>query len=292
MIGYRIALAELKQLIEAEVPGWLKRAGDRTKQFVAAGKYSESNTIWGEVKGVYMHLQGQAKCIYCERKLEAQERGRAEQDIEHFRPKSSVRAWRVPADLVPVLSIAPPNPGAPGYHRLPYHLFNYSAACKPCNSTLKSDCFPIAGKYRFSGSNPKTLLAEKPFLIYPIGDFDADPETLIRFHGVSPQPVASAGHARNRALATIAFFELDDAIHRKNLMRERAVIITALYPQLEVLAAASGPKRAARTIVNGFSSAQAPHASCARSFVALHSRDRVEALAIFELAVAFIDAHS
>ena len=293
MIGYPITEAHLKQLIETEAPGWLLRAKERTKQFVAAGKYSESSTIWSEVKAVYMRLQGESKCVYCERKLEAEERGKSEQDVEHFRPKGSVRAWQVP---VPVqqqgVSVTPPGAGAPGYHRLPYHLFNYSAACKPCNSALKSDCFPIAGKYRFNGGNPRTLAAEKPLLIYPLGDFDADPEMLIRFHGVSPQPVAAAGHERHRALATIAFFELDDPIQRKNLVRERAVIITTLYPQLEVLAGAPGSKAAARQIVGGFTSAKAPHTNCARSYADLYGRDRPEALAIFERAAAFIDASS
>ena len=293
MIGYRISEAQLKQLIEAEAPGWLQRAQERTKRFVAAGVYSESSTIWSEVKGVYMRLQGESKCVYCERKLESQERGKAEQDVEHFRPKGSVRAWRVPAAMQQQgVSVTPPGPGAPGYHKLPYHVFNYSAACKPCNSALKSDCFPIAGTYRFTGANPKTLSAEKPLLIYPIGDFEADPETLIHFHGVSPQPVATAGHARHRALTTIAFFELDDAIQRKNLVRERALIITALYPQLEVLAGAPGSSVAARQIVDGFRSSKAPHANCARSYATLHGRDRAEALAIFERAANYIDASS
>jgi hypothetical protein len=294
MIGYRISEADLKKLIEAEVPGWIKRAKTRTDQFVAAGEYTEENTIWSEIKVVYMRLQGDSKCVYCERKLESEQRGKAEQDVEHFRPKSSVRNWRVPEALQREgVSVTSPGQKAPGYHRLPYHLFNYSAACKPCNSALKSDCFPIAGKYRFGGGNPKTLNAEKPLLIYPIGDFDADPETLIRFHGVSPQPAAADGHERHRALTTIAFFELDDAIQRKNLLRERAVVITTLYPQLEVLAGPAHPgKVVARQLVDGFCSPKAAHSNCARSYTALHGRDRAEALAIFERAAAFIDASS
>lgn len=67
--------------------------------------------------------------------------------------------------------------------------------------------------------------------------------------------MATAGHDRHRALATIAFFE-------------------------------------PRQIVDGFRSAKAPHANCARSYTALHGRDRLEALAIFEGAAAFVDASS
>ncbi len=255
--------------------------------------YFETSPIWSEVKVVYMRLQGGSKCIYCERKLEAEVHGKAEHDVEHFRPKSSVRAWKVPAALEDQgVSVTPPGKDAPGYHRLPYHVFNYSAACKPCNSALKSDCFPIVGNYHFNGQNPRKLSSERPLLIYPIGNFDADPEMLIRFYGVSPQPVAARGHERHRAITTIAFFELDDAIRRENLIGERAIVITALYPQLEVLSGEPGSINAARQIVNGFKSAKASHSNCARSYVELHSRDRAEARALFELAAAYIDTSS
>src|SRR5207342_665422 len=96
--------------------------------------------------------QGGAKCAYCERKLEAEEYGKGEQDVEHFRPKNSVRSWHLPAELaqqgVALGSVANPSSG---YYLLPYHLFNYCAACKPCNSAIKSDYFPIAGAYRLTG---------------------------------------------------------------------------------------------------------------------------------------------
>lgn len=293
MIAYRFTQTALRQAIEAEVPGWLARAAERTKQFVAAGRYEETSTIWSEVKVVYMRLQGEAKCVYCERKLESEERGKSEQDVEHFRPKSRVRAWRPPPELVQQgVQVTDPGPAAPGYHKLPYHVLNYSAACKPCNSALKSDFFPVAGSHRFDGASPVTLRAEKPLLIYPLGEADADPQRLIRFHGISPQAVAASGHERHRALTTIAFFELDDPVRRKNLVRERALIITALYPQLEVLAGGAGSKTVARKIVDGFQSAKAAHANCARSFVALHGRNRAEAEAIFELAADFIDRTS
>lgn len=293
MIGYRTSEKRLRQSIESQVPGWLERARERTKQFAAAKKYSEAASIWSEVKAIYMQLQGESKCIYCERKLESAERGKAEQDVEHFRPKGRVRSWRASSELQKQgVCITAPGEDASGYFRLPYHLFNYGAACKPCNSALKSDCFPIAGAYQFNGANPKTLRSESPLLIYPIGDFDADPESLIGFRGVSPYPKASRGHDRHRALTTIAFFELDDAIKRKNLVRERAAIIIALYPQLEVLAGGRGSKRVARQIVDGFSSERSAHTNCARSFIALHAHDPVEASAIFERAAGFIEGSS
>lgn len=288
MIGYRVSHKELAKLIEDHAPGWLARAKIRTAGFVAAGRYSEASSIWSDVKVVYMRLQGEAKCIYCERKLESEANGLIEQDVEHFRPKGRVRRWQAPALFVAEgLSVTDPGTNAPGYHRLPYHLFNYSAACKPCNSTLKSDCFPVASRYKFNGSNPKTLASELPLLIYPLGDFDENPEDLIKFQGVSPQPVHAHGHGRNRALATIAFFELADPIKRKNLFRERAQIITALWPQLEAMATNPGDT-VASDLVADYQSDKAPHTNCARSFANLYQQDRLEAQTVYRAAAAFI----
>jgi len=292
MIGYRISLNALTKLIEAEVPGWMARAKERTVGFVAAGKYSEASSIWSEVKVVYMRLQGGSKCIFCERKLESEENGLIEQDVEHFRPKGRVKRWRAPAVLAGEgVNLSDPGDNAPGYHRLPYHLFNYAAACKPCNSTLKSDCFPIVGSYKFGGSNPKTLKSERPLLIYPFGDFDDDPEDLIKFYGVSPQPVKAKGHARHRALTTIAFFELADPTTRKNLFRERAAMMVGLWPQLEAVFKDAG-NAIASNLVSAYQSEKAPHASCARSFAKLHKKDRAEAELLFQAAAEFIKSIS
>lgn len=288
MIRYKISRKDLEALIEAEVPGWTARAKKRTAHFAALGKYDEASSIWSEVKVVYMRLQGECKCIYCERKLESEESGLIEQDVEHFRPKARVRRWNAPPGLAAEgILVTDPGPNAPGYHRLPYHLFNYSAACKPCNSTLKSDCFPISGAYNFDGSNPKTLKSEFPLLIYPLGDFDVDPESLIKFHGVSPQPVGSIGRDRHRALTTVAFFELADPIKRKNLFRERAQVITALWPQLEAVSRDANDALASNLVAD-YQSPKAPHTNCARSFARLYYQDRLEAQRLYQAAATFI----
>ncbi|WP_052007389.1 HNH endonuclease family protein [Burkholderia paludis] len=292
MIGYKITYKDLETLIEAKVPGWVARAKKRTANFRAAGKYDEVSSIWSEVKSVYMRLQGESKCIYCERKLESEEYGLIEQDVEHFRPKGSVRRWKLSARLVAEgVTITDPGASAPGYHLLPYHLFNYSASCKPCNSTLKSDCFPIAGTYKFAGSNPTKLASEQPLLIYPLGDFDADPEALIKFQGVSPQPVDANGHNRHRALVTIEFFDLADPIKRKNLFRERAQVITALWPQLEAVSRNPGDALAS-DLVADYQSDKAPHTNCARSFATLYHQDRPEAERLYRAAATFIRSSS
>ncbi|HEY6333248.1 MAG TPA: hypothetical protein VI756_28245, partial [Blastocatellia bacterium] len=84
------------ELIEARNRGWLNRARSRTEKFRAQGLYKERAAIWSEVKDVYLEPQGASKCAYCERKLESAEYGKAELDIEHFRPKKRVRPWRGP----------------------------------------------------------------------------------------------------------------------------------------------------------------------------------------------------
>lgn len=96
MIGYAITQDALEKRVEAEAPGWLKKAAERTAQFKKDGCYSEKKGIWSAVKPVYMRLQGESKCAYCERKLESEYYGKGEQDVEHFRPKKNVRPWKLP----------------------------------------------------------------------------------------------------------------------------------------------------------------------------------------------------
>jgi hypothetical protein len=296
MIRYRVTRAKLEQLIEQHTAGWLDRATARTDHFREISAYDEASTIWSEVKPVYMTLQGESKCAYCERKLESVELGKSEEDVEHFRPKGNVSAWAVPGELAGkgVVCTDIPDDGA-GYFLLPYHIFNYAASCKPCNSALKGDRFPIAGEYVLDGEDPADLRDEKPYLIYPIGTVDEDPERLIEFRGISPRAVPSlTGHRRLRALVTIEFFKLDDVLGRKNLVRERAVIITALYPQLEraVNASTEDRRQKARDLVAGFTSAMAPHANCARSLKRLFEEDPAEAEAVFEKAAELITSIS
>lgn len=291
MIAYRISRPDLEAAISTASADWMERAAIRTAEFKNKGRYEESSSIWSEIKPVYMALQGGAKCAYCERKLEPIEYGKSEQDVEHFRPKGRVRAWLAPKSLKDAGVVFTPVPQADyGYYLLPYELFNYSAACKPCNSSLKKDYFPIGGEYNLKGSRPKSLLKEKPYLIYPVGDFDEDPERLIGFHGVSPQAIVTSGYSRQRALVTIEFFKLDHQ-KRKNLFRERAAILVALFPQLERLADASTPaakRTQAQQIVDGFTAPNSAHTSCARSFRAVYMSNPTEAAGLFNDAVELI----
>lgn len=135
-----------------------------------------------------MELQGRAKCCFCERKFESGTFGRHELDIEHFRPKGEIRAWEVPQSLLDEgISCTPPPDAGHGYYLLAYHLLNLAVACKPCNSGLKKSYFPIGGTYDLHGDDPRRMGGEQPWLLYPIGDLDVDPEEVINFHGIQPQ---------------------------------------------------------------------------------------------------------
>lgn len=294
MIAYRISPQGLRGLIEAHKPGWTARADARTGEFRAAGRFSEKSSIWSEIKAVYMKLQGESKCIFCERKLEGLEYGAGEQAVEHFRPKGAITPWKPSRRLVDQgLKVTAPPKDARGYFLLAYHPLNYTACCHPCNSALKSSKFPVAGKYKYLGTDPQRLLAEKPLLIYAVGDFEDDPEDLIEFYGVSPRAKQPTGYERFRALVTIEFFALDDATARKNLVRERAMVIIALYPQLKNQKAGSAVEKAvAGPLIGAFTSDNAPHANCARSFVRLFEQKPAEAQALFEEAGKFVVATS
>ena len=82
-----------------------------------------------------------------------------------------------------------------GYYLLAFHPRNYITACKSCNTPLKSNYFPIAGEQRGPQSdNPAHLASEQPFLIYPLGSLDDDPEEVLTFDGIVPKPAKQSGH--------------------------------------------------------------------------------------------------
>jgi hypothetical protein len=226
--------------------------------------------------------------------MESVELGKIEQDVEHFRPKGRIKAWKAPKKLKDEgVAFAEPPVLGKGYHLLPYHLFNYAAACKPCNSTLKKDYFPIAGEYNLDAEDPADLVNEKAYLIYPIGNWDDDPEELIEFHGTSPRPAPAAGFRRHRAIVTIEFFKLDDTEKRKNLFRDRALVIVALFALLQNTTHGTATARAdAKKTVKRFLKPELRHLNCARNFRRLFETDAAEAKAINDAAVHLLASMS
>ena len=274
MIQYDVVVDKLEAMVEEHKPGWTARAEARTKTFCKKGMYEEDSSIWGEIKAVFMRVQ-EFKCCFCERKLEG-DFSQYELDLEHFRPKRTVRRWRCPPDLTAEgISLTVPPAKNNGYYLLSYHLLNYAAACKPCNSGLKKNFFPILGKYNFGGTDPRKLDTEQSWLLFPIGSVDIDPEDVISFSGILPQSLSDDPILRLRGLATIVFFGLDDVVARKNLMRERAEVIVLLHYWLAKAEDQEDIDAVAH--VERMVASAAQHANCARDFKRLFNSDRPQA---------------
>lgn len=293
MIRYPITFEELRSLIEAEAPGWLAQAAKRTERFRRAGRYDEASGIWSRIKRVYMRLQ-RCKCAYCERRLASEDFGGAiEHDLEHYRPKGPVPAW--PSEMISrergiSYRFATGEPFPEGYYLLAYHVLNYVTACKKCNSPLKASFFPIAGARGLQKDDPVLLREEAPFLLYPLGDLDEDPEEVLTFDGIIPVPRVRRGPRSQRARVTIDFFELDE---REELWRGRAEVIVSLFIAMESLRQGEETLRERATrAVTALLSPASEHTNCGRSFRALYDRDRGRAEEIAERAQAYLDSQS
>jgi hypothetical protein len=294
MIRYPISLKKLRERITARKPTWFARTKRALDELPAKPQSSDFPGLWSEIKDVYMELQ-YSKCAFCEKPLE----GRIEQDVEHFRPKAEVEPWRVPQDLADAgLVVSQPADGTKelGYRFLAYHPFNYAAACKNCNTVFKGNLFPIAQARKTEAKRPPAPATEQPYLIYPVGGRDDNPEDLIGFVGCVPQPAKPAGFGRFRAQATIAIFKLDDPIERRLFYEGRARAIQLLFLNLVTIddGAAADPLlvQAARANVARMLKASEPHANCLRCFDRLYRQSRAEATRIFQDLTAFLDTVS
>jgi hypothetical protein len=244
--------------VRKAVKGWLKKAKARTAQLIAAGAYIDKkkwdklpakqkvvlpepiSVEWGSVKHVFMEVQNE-KCAYCERKLAAEtsKGGKGEHHVEHFRPKSSVKSWSAPASI----NFVTGGPSVTGYYWLAFNLLNYCTACTTCNSGYKHDYFPISGARGIPGSPPGGQLntTEQPFLLYPLGKVDDDPEDVIRFRGITafppdrdpllPPKDRKNAHRNRRARVVIELFALNT---REELLFGRAVKLRELDKSLAI----------------------------------------------------------
>lgn len=286
MIRYPITDAELVGLIDARDATWRARAQARTAALTAAGKYVKASEFWSDIKLVFMRLQ-HFKCVFCERAMAGEAVGAVEHDVEHFRPKGRATVW--PKPRAPQYAFGTGPADAKGYYWLAYDLGNYAAACKPCNSTLKSDAFPIAAPARgAAGMTAHALLkAEKPFLIYPIGDTDEDPEDVLTFAGILAEPRAKSGHRRRRAEVMIDFFRMNT---REELWHGRFHVIRALFDAYAASVQGLTPQHKAEgaaTLVS-MTDPSAPHASCARRYLEQIRTDAAAAWTTYEMAKTYL----
>ncbi len=172
-----------------------------------AVKSGDFKRFWGKPnvrKILWRHHH--KKCCYCERKLH----WKRESDVEHFRPKSSVKE----------------HVSHKGYWWLAYEWDNYLFSCKICNSDYKSNRFPLLpGGKRMVAKGDGDLTAEKPVLIHPI---DEDPESFIRFEwkeskGILVKAVGTDGD--NRGDCTVNRLT---GINDPLMMERRAELIHSL----------------------------------------------------------------
>jgi len=276
MIRHALDPTALRADVERADRTWFTKAARRTKALVKLGRFEEKTSIWSSAKPAYMLLQSN-KCAFCERPFTGPRESRIEMDLEHFRPKSAVAAWTPPPGRTPY----PPALGGPspiGYYWLAYATDNYAAACKICNSDYKGACFPIAGPRCDDPADPAKLADEKPFLVYPIGIADDDPEDIVTFTGTVARPVAADGDRHARAALIIDFFGLNT---RDQLHVQRAEVIERFGGAL--IAVAGGTAASAdRTYVDQIGNPLIPHAACLRAFKRLWDRDEAGARRLFE----------
>jgi hypothetical protein len=288
MIRYDFDPVTVERDIRNVDPNWFKKAEARKLKFKLLHRYEEKSSIWSKAKPAFMRLQ-MSKCAFCERQFENPDYGKIEFDVEHFRPKSSVAAWPDPVrhpGLRYTFSTGGAN--ARGYYWLAYELQNYAASCKVCNTALKLNFFPIAGKRGRLQATLSALARERPFLCYPIGNIDNDPEELVTFLTTTAVPAKASGHKRRRGQIIIDFFALNQ---REQLHRERARMIGLFGAALK--AEARGTATAADTeLIARMTLPLLPHAACLRAFKRLWAQDRVTAERAYDLCRVYATSDS
>lgn len=267
---------------------WFDKASKRTRALVKAGRFEERSSIWSKVKPAYMRLQ-MNKCVFCERQFENPDYGTIEFDVEHFRPKSSVGTWPDPVRHPGLrYDFETGLPAPDGYYWLAYDVLNYAASCKVCNTTFKLNYFPVAGERGPASATVADLAAERPFLCYPIGTVDDDPEDLVTFVATTAIPAARNGHAARRGRLIIDFFGLNE---REQLHRQRAQMISLFGPALSAVSngtATDGDRR----LIERMGSPILPHAGCLRAFKRLWNEDEPTARQAFERCRIFMSSDS
>lgn len=289
MIRYPISEAELVTRINKQSKNWIKRAKERTQAYVEADRYTDQSEFWGQIKQVYIDLQHE-KCAYCETKLQGAVLASKVHEVEHYRPKSSIKAW--PNKKVEYWKDFNPDwatgkASAKGYYRLAYHHLNYAIACTRCNSTLKSNYFPVRGPRDFESASPTTMQGESALLLYPVSSVDTDdPEHIITFDGVLAVPVNKHGPAYERAMTNIEFFQLN----HQDLTSRRAECIRDVWIALTMADSMPAHRAMAEKAISSLCSPQSQFSSCVNAYRQLFQSDREKADEMAKLIIQALPA--
>lgn len=289
MIRYPITSENLLQEIAQKMPGWQQRAGLLTEELRSMGRFFTSDEgkgkeIWGEIKQIFIQIQ-HGKCLYCETRMQDGKEVPKVHEVEHYRPKAKVVAWpSARSDVRRRYNITWETGGGaePGYYLLAYHPLNYAIACTRCNSSLKKNYFPIAGERQTQANNPASMNGEKPLLLFPFGDLDADdPQDLIAWDGVLPKPRHDSGLPFQRAISTIAFFKLDS----EALSKERARVLLGVWLALETVRHQAGTSNAekAQVYLQLLCGSAGAYSACAQAFQHLYHENYLQAQRISDL---------
>ncbi len=107
------------------------------------------------------------KCCFCESVV------RADGEVEHFRPKSSVKQG------------GGDSPQRPGYYWLAYEWNNLYLSCGPCNK-FKGILFPLEKPAHRARDHEQDIEREQPLLVAPISE---EPRAFVGFRSEVAFPV-------------------------------------------------------------------------------------------------------
>lgn len=284
MIRFPLEKSELKRQIRQTDPAWFDKA-DKALENVKENRFTwvakQQKSHWRDIKAVYKTIQSN-KCGFCERLLESQQTDgtplKYESDVEHFRPKAEVRPWEFEGEVLGEVSES-------GYPMLAYNPWNYLLSCETCNRHYKQNFFPITGE-RVEGSEETCVgqyTSEEPILIYPISDWDPDPETIIGFKGIHPVPFHDSGRENLIARVIIDLLGLDI---RDTLLLQRAGAIRDMW---FVLKHRDDPL-AQRALATQLSPKEA-HTNCKKAFVRCYEDDPDQARHYLAEAMDYIKSN-
>lgn len=223
----------------------LADAGD-----LAAMKFD--HTVYGarEVKRTLRAAQHD-KCCFCESQITAVAFG----DVEHFRPKASVRQ-----------SLDEPE-RKPGYYWLAYDWANLYLSCEQCNRRHKQSLFPLqddTARVR-SHRDARRVRTERPMFIDPGRE---DPAQYVGFRRAYAGPVAGS----RRGELTIGALGLNRIALRERRQSRRELLLGLLGCVRSWLSMGSPPllradaERAARLLLQALDD-RAEYAAMARATV-------------------------
>lgn len=177
--------------------GWLEKAATASAAVVAGANPDDHSAVWRELKDALADLFPHKKCWYCESPVD-----RADNAVDHFRPKGKVSDAARPHN---------------GYRWLSFEPKNYRYACTFCNSRRKDvengttggkgDRFPlIVEADRLYAPGP--LKQEKPALLDPCDLNDCELIGCKQENG-QPCPTSQDPLEKQRAEISISIYHLN-----------------------------------------------------------------------------------